>query len=104
MPADFDERFYQSAPPGLVAVPPLVGGEDVLVEGCGPRPWRVRLPEVEVSVALLAGWEAENRTAVLDTLSVDADARTVETAWRASFDVHGRLDRVEGVRVWAGLP
>ena len=101
VPDDFDGRFYQSAPPSLVAVPPLVGGEEVLVEGCSRRPWRVYLPTVDVSVALLAGWEADNQTAALDTLSVDADARTVETVWRASFDVQGRLDRVEGVRIWA---
>ena len=103
-PDDFDGRFYQSAPPELVATPYLTGGEEVVVEGCGPRPWRFRLPAARVRVALIAGWEAENDDAVLDTVVVDADARTVEVVWRAAFDVHGRVDRVEGARVWAGGP
>ncbi len=102
LPDDFDTRFYQSAPPGLVAVPHLGGGEDVVVEGCGPHPWRVALPEVRVRVALLTSFRAENATATLDTLAADADARTVELTWRAAFGVHGRVDRLGGVRVWAG--
>ena len=103
-PDDFDARFYQSAPSELVATPHLRGDEEVVVEGCGPRPWRFRLPDVRVRAALLAGWRAENQDAVLDTVLVDADARTVETVWRSAFDVHGRVDRVEGARVWAGRP
>ena len=101
LPDDFDARFYQSAPPGLVATPHLAGGERVVVEGCARRLWRFPLPTVRVRVALLAGFQAENATAVLDTLLVDADARTIEITWRAAFDVHGRTDRTEGARVWA---
>ena len=85
-----------------MATPHLVGGEGVVVEGCAPRPWRVTLPQADVRIALLVGFEAENAAAVLDTLAVDADARAVELTWRAAFDVHGRLDRLDGARVWAG--
>lgn len=98
-PDDFDARFYQSAPVGLVAVPHLVGGEEIVVEGCGARPWRVHLPDGRVRVELMSGLDAEVQDAVLDTVVVDADAGTVETVWRAAFSVHGRVDQVDGVRV-----
>lgn len=101
LPDDFDPAFYQSAPPDLVARPHLVGGEKVVVEGCTPRLWRLTLPVVDVRVALVVGARAENARAVLDTLRVDADAQTVEITWRAAFDIHGRVDQIDGVRVWA---
>ena len=99
LPTDFDPRFYQSAPPELVATPHLVGGEDVAVEGCGPRPWHFQLPALLVRVALVAGPVPEPADASLDTVRVDADDATVELVWRAAFDVHGRVDAVDGVSV-----
>jgi hypothetical protein len=98
-PADFDPRFFQSAPPELVATPHLAGGEQVEVEGCGPRPWRFALPAPRVRAGLVMGPRPEERAPTLDTVRVDADAGTVEMVWRAAFDVHGRVDAVEGAVV-----
>ena len=94
-PLDFDDRFNQCASPGLIADPPLRGGEEVsllnLLEGGGATSFFLptAAPELEFEVK---GRPTERFTPHLDTLVIDAWPRvpklprelTVELVWRAS--------------------
>ncbi len=92
-PADFDERFNLCASPGLVATPPLIGGEEVvllnLLPGGGAR--KFKLPKIEVSIEFrVKGREPEVHTPHLDTVLIDLLATSddkppaVELVWRSS--------------------
>jgi hypothetical protein len=94
LPLDHDDRSNLCASPGLTAVPPLVGGEDVallnLTPGGGPLSFR--LPKLKLAVTLQTkGQTPETRTPYLDTVLIDTlrmhegtDA-VVELVWRAAF-------------------
>ncbi len=94
MPPDFDDRFWNAAPPGLVASPYLRGDETVTLAG-------VR-PEGEVSFRLpghyLFAIVRYHRGVVLplpmrlDALTVDVDAAEVAMVYRL------RVPRAHGVR------
>lgn len=88
LPLDFDPRWFNAGPAGLVSARPLAGDEDVVLANVsGVERLAFALPGLGAptcTVALRGG-----RTLVLDmvfdTLVVDADARTVALTWRACF-------------------
>jgi hypothetical protein len=94
LPADFDDRFNQCASPGLIADPPLHGGEEVkllnLVRGGGPTLFT--LPRVAVEIEFRSkDAEPESFRPYLDTVLIDLMGNTpgqaiaVELVWRASI-------------------
>jgi hypothetical protein len=93
-PLDHDDRANLCASPGLIATPPLAGGEDVALLNLTPGGGLVsfRLPRIRIEVAFDAkGRERETRTPYLDTVLIDtlevpetADV-VVELVWRAAF-------------------
>jgi hypothetical protein len=94
LPLDHDDRANLCASPGLTAVPPLVGGEDVallnLTPGGGTSSFR--LPRVRLVTALhVNGKEPVTLTPYLDTVLIDtlrvpeASDVVVELVWRAAF-------------------
>ncbi|WP_437663374.1 DUF2169 family type VI secretion system accessory protein [Sorangium sp. So ce1182] len=94
LPLDHDDRANLCASPGLTAVPPLVGGEDVALLNLTPGGGTLgfRLPRVRIVARLLAaGREPQTLTPYLDTVVIDtmgvpgsADV-VVELVWRAAF-------------------
>ncbi len=94
LPLDHDDRANLCASPGLTAVPPLQGGEDVALFNLTPGGGGLsfRLPKIRVTVALeVKGREPVTLTPYLDTVVIDAlDAPApaevaVELVWRAAF-------------------
>lgn len=94
LPLDHDDRANLCASPGLTAVPPLVGGEDVALLNLrsGGGALSFRLPKIRITASLLAmGREPQKLTpyldtVVMDTLSVPEGAEVVvELIWRAAF-------------------
>jgi hypothetical protein len=94
LPADFDDRFNQCASPGLIADPPLVGGEEVkllnLIPGGGPTLFA--LPRVAIEVEFRPrDKEPITVRPYVDTLLVDlmgfvpGQAIAIEIVWRASI-------------------
>lgn len=85
LPKDFDRRFFNAAPEGLIAPGHLNGDEDVVAIGVTPEGrWEFALPGAApptCRIALRQGPEVR-ATTVLDTVVVDADARTVTLTWR----------------------
>ncbi|HEY2407242.1 MAG TPA: DUF2169 domain-containing protein [Polyangiaceae bacterium] len=92
-PRDQDDRFEQCASPGLVAEPPLLGGEAVgllnLVPGGGAR--RFTLPRIGIEVVFRVPDRAPHVARPhLDTLLIDClnlsllKPLAIEMVWRAS--------------------
>ncbi len=85
LPPDFDNRYYQAAPPDQ-QTEHLKGGEDVLLL-CLTRQERAgfKVPSMQVPVTFfLKKGGHETVQAVIDTLVIDTDAGVVEVTWRVS--------------------
>lgn len=85
LPTDFDRRFFNAAPPGLVAPGYLQGNEEVSLLHVLPQgPLTFKLPGVRPPDVLL---ERTRRTdekvrMALDTVILNADERCVFLLWR----------------------
>jgi hypothetical protein len=99
LPSDFDPRFFQLAPPGLVhPAGYLQGGELVDVRGATPNGWlRFQLPSVRVQITYVVGGSKEPRPTTLDTVIVEPDANRVVLIWRAALQCDKRILKVERV-------
>lgn len=100
LPDDFDDRYNLCASPGLIAVPPLAGGEPVrllnLMPGGGALTFE--LPRVKIEIELrVKDREPAVFTPHLDTVLVDTYAPSdqkppaVELVWRASVKAPRKL-------------
>lgn len=100
LPADFDARFFQVAPEGLVAPGFFAGGEPVEVHGATPDgPLRFALPALPVQVAYRLDSGTETPPVELETVLVEPDARRVVLVWRAALACDKRLLRVREITV-----
>lgn len=100
LPADFDNRYYQAAPPDQ-QTEHLQGGEDVLLL-CLTRQERAgfQVPRQQVPVTFfITGGGHETVQAVIDTLVIDTDAGKVEVTWRASRPLKRSMFEVAQVLV-----
>ncbi|MGH8354466.1 MAG: DUF2169 family type VI secretion system accessory protein [Pseudomonas sp.] len=85
LPADFDTRYYQAAPPDQ-QTEHLRGGEEVLLLNLTPQERAgFCVPKLEVPVTFfLKKGGHETVQALIDTLLIDTDARRIEITWRIS--------------------
>lgn len=88
LPEDFDERFYQAAPPALVQPGYLAGDEFISLLGMLPEGLtHFRLPGVLALASLTtASGHCRQGPLVLDTVAIDLDARQVSLIWRGTFE------------------
>jgi hypothetical protein len=99
LPADFDSRFLQLAPPGLVARGHLRGGEPVEVRGATPSGvLRFTLPEARIQVTYVVDRTSQVHQAVLDTVLIEPDRGRLILVWRAALPCDKRVLRVSVVR------
>jgi hypothetical protein len=104
LPKDFNRRFFNAAPPGLVAQAYLRGDEPVVATGVNSSGgFGFKLP---VSAAPRirvehVGREDARRTTNLDTVIVDADGRKLFLLWRTQFPVQ-EPTAVRTIEVTAG--
>jgi hypothetical protein len=100
LPLDFDERFHNSAAPGLTARGHLAGSEPVEVTGC-TRSGRLafRLPAVTPAVTATLEGGPEPVAMLMNTVTVDTDAMRLDLLWRGQLHVHGRFMRLRCVEV-----
>lgn len=100
LPLDFDERFLQCAPPGLVANGYLSGNEPVEIVGATPQaPWRFSLPGCTMNMTFAHDRRTIERTPVLDTLHFEPDHKRFTMIWRTSLPVDKRLAQMKEVVV-----
>jgi hypothetical protein len=100
LPADFDARFFQLAPPGLVTPGHLRGGEIVDIRGATPEgSLRFQLPAADVRATYRFASSVETRPAALDTIIIEPDARRVVLVWRAALRCDKKALTVKDVSV-----
>lgn len=92
LPRDFDRRFFNAAPPGLVAPGHLQGNEPVTLVNVSSR-GRLAFslpgqPAPDVT-AVIAGGSDLNPRLVLDTVIIDTDAHRVMLLWRGTIPLFG---------------
>ncbi len=85
LPADFDERFFNGALPGLTSARPLKGGEAVHVTNVTHAgEIGFRLPAAPPSVALSIRRAVTDHVPALDTVLIESDLRRVVLTWRVT--------------------
>jgi hypothetical protein len=98
LPQDFDPRFCQLAPPGLVA-PYLPPGTAVEVRGATPSGLlRFQLPPARVEVTYVLDGAPQVRPANLDTIIIEPDDNRLVLVWRAALRCDKKALRVSEVR------
>jgi hypothetical protein len=86
LPNDFDPRYCQIAPFGLVTPTHLVGGELVELRGASPSGvMRFTLPTVGVRATYRVDSSSEVRAALLDTVIIEPDSGHLTMVWRAAL-------------------
>ena len=100
LPLDFDPRFFNVAPPGLVAPGYLAGGEEVEVTGCtAGAALCFRLPRPAIGLE----WDFDGCAIAaaprLDTVLIEPDQGRLQMVWRAELAVDKRLTRLRQVAV-----
>jgi hypothetical protein len=101
LPADFDERFNQVAPPEQITREPLRGGERVQLHNlCADGGMQFELPRLHffVGARLLAAGLTEHRS-MLDTVLLQPNDRLLDLTWRAVVPVPRPAARLDYVQV-----
>lgn len=103
LPADFDERYYQSAPEDQQITPPAPGTPVVIVGLTPQGREEFRLPETDLPVRLFRGLEtALDTTLRPDTLAFDCEARQLMLTWRCDAPILRQM--TEFTEAWVGAP
>ena len=102
LPVDFDRRFFNAAPPGLITPGYLHGNEEVVVLNTTPVP-RVafRLPNVPPPVCrvVLKGKRDTTLHTQLDTVIVNSDEQQLLLLWRGHMLVGGGPHDVTAITI-----
>lgn len=95
LPPDFDNGYFQAAPPDQ-QVPYLLGGEDVVLANLAPQE-RIyfKLPKVDMPIVFFykKGGRFETH-GVIDTLVLEPDAGIFTICWRASLPLKRNMFEV----------
>ncbi len=98
LPADFDERYYQSAPLDQ-QIDYLQGGEDVWLVNLTPQgETSFRVPTLAVPVTFyFKNYEEKEVNAAGDTLIIEPDLGRITIVWRASVPLRRNIFEVAQV-------
>ncbi len=100
LPLDFDDRFLQVAPMGLIAPGYLSGGEAVEVAGCSVGgPLRFILPACTWLMVFDFDGQQRRETPKLETVSIEPNSGRVQMLWRAGIRVDKQLLKLREVQV-----
>ncbi len=100
LPLDFDPRFLQVAPPGLVAEAYLQGGEPVEIVGASAAgTLAFELPACTLGATFHFDGRMLNPPLNLDTVVFDPDQERLSLVWRACLPVDKKLLRLAAVDV-----
>ena len=98
LPKDFDTRFLQLAPPGLIAPGYLKGGEPVELRGVTRAGiMRFRLPQAKLKVTYRLDGSPQERPAQLDTVLIEPDQSRFSLTWRSVLQCDKKALRIREV-------
>jgi hypothetical protein len=93
VPADFDNRYFNAAPPGQVCPGYLKGGEPVSLTHVTPEGrLAFALPRVRLGLEARCLNQTLRRDLVLDTVVLDTDRMRCSLVWRCSVRYRHSLD------------
>jgi hypothetical protein len=100
LPADFNSLYHQAAPADQ-QIPYPQGGETVSLVNLTPSGRaQFRLPRFDIQVEFTdAGFNRSIRRALLDTVTIDADAQRLYLVWRASLPLKRNMIEMRQVVV-----
>ena len=100
LPPDFDELYYQAAPPDQQMDYPR-GGEEVVLVNLTPEGYTsFRLPSLNMPVVFYLKEEENKETqAVVDTIVIEPDLQRFTLTWRSFLPLRKNLFEVEQVLV-----
>jgi len=100
LPDDFDEAYYQCAPPDQ-QVPHLRGGELIALFGLTPEEkTSFYLPKNSVPMqAILSNGDRHNLNPVIDTLTIEPDEKCFYLVWRARIALKRNVHEVDSLIV-----
>jgi hypothetical protein len=103
LPADFDDRYFQMAPPDQQTDPPQ-GGEEVMLVNLTPRGREhFRLPATALPMTLFRGGAIDFEGPVRpDTILFDPEHRRFSLAWRLSSRIRRTI--LDFNEAWVGPP
>ncbi|MHC2300747.1 DUF2169 family type VI secretion system accessory protein [Rhizobium mongolense] len=103
LPPDFDERYFQMAPPDQQIDPPRGGEEVVLVNLTPDGRESFRLPATSLPITLFKGSEKALESAIPpDTVLFDPENRRFSLVWRVSQRFHRTI--LDFSECWVGPP
>ncbi|MCA9727308.1 MAG: DUF2169 domain-containing protein [Candidatus Eisenbacteria bacterium] len=100
LPDDFDDRFFNSAHPDLIAPRHLAGGEAVAVSNVSKAgPLRFAVPRQTLEIEVTMRGQSSRHTPRLDTLLIEPDANRAVLCWRVTFPCPNQFLYIETIRV-----
>lgn len=103
LPPDFDERYFQMAPPDQQIDSPRGGEEVVLVNLTPAGRESFRLPSTSLPMTLFRGPEVAFESAILpDSILFDLERRRLSLVWRVSQRIHRTI--LDFSECWVGPP
>jgi hypothetical protein len=100
LPVDFDNRFFNAAPPGQVCPGYLKGGEPVTLTNVTPEGrLSFALPRERLVVETRCLTKLLKLDLVLDTVVLAADEKLCLVVWRGSVRYRDSLDDFEGAEL-----
>jgi len=100
LPPDFDELYYQAAPPDQQMDYP-VGGEEVVLRNLTPEGYtKFRLPVLNMPVVFYPRHgENYERNAVVDTIVIEPDLNRFTMTWRSHIPLRKNIFEIEQILV-----
>ncbi len=100
LPADFNLRFFNVAPPDLTFDRFLSGGEEVQLLGVSPHgPLRFALPSCRPHAEVRIAGAHETPRFELETILIDSDENRICLSWRARLACDRKVLKVETVTI-----
>lgn len=100
LPLDFDSRYFQVAPPALIAPGFLQGGEPVELAGFSMgEPITFELPQCELEIDFDFDGAKVPKPAQLEMVLFEPDAGRFQMLWRAGLAVDKKLLKLKQVNV-----
>lgn len=100
LPADFDERYFHGAAPGLITSRPLRGGEPVYAQNVtttGPLQFLVPARRIRMEVTIRNA--VTEHPAVLDTLRIEPDEKRAVVLWKVTVPCPQSLLHVRRIAI-----